>query len=298
MESPLRRALRDDSWTRTAVERLSARVGGIDALEALTTEPLTDVDFDWSAASGSDRDLVVAVLNSAEACLAGERNVSGASLGLPPLIDDEYRTIVWRLLARIGQREPAALRKSSPPRMCAALFWIAIRASDGFGRHSRLTVDYLWKLFGVSACSDLAQVLLGAAGFPQHPVEPRGQRRGREVRLADPRLLHSDERTYLVKEREQLAMMIVEDERRRDEGRPIQLRRGGVELRGRPVVPRWATRGNGPTGKAVVMTVFGDDEDHVEILAMSVPDARRLIDILEQALNLPFVPPAQGPRSV
>jgi hypothetical protein len=45
------------------------------------------------------------------------------------------------------------------------------------------------------------------------------------------------------------------------------------------------------------MTVFGDDEDHVEILAMSVPDARRLIGILDQALSVPFVPPAQRPRS-
>ena len=46
------------------------------------------------------------------------------------------------------------------------------------------------------------------------------------------------------------------------------------------------------------MTVFGDDEEHVEILVMSVPDAWRLIDILNQALSLPFVPPAQRPRSV
>jgi hypothetical protein len=88
IESPLRRALHDDSWTGTAVERLATRVGGIDALEALTTERLIDLEFDWSVARASDRDAVAAILDAAEACLAGERNLIGASLGLPPLIDD------------------------------------------------------------------------------------------------------------------------------------------------------------------------------------------------------------------
>jgi hypothetical protein len=265
-------------------------VGGIDALEGLTTEPITDTGFDWSAVRDEDREVVAAVLDAAEASLGGERNLGGSSLGLPPLIDDEYRAIVWRLLARISKIEPTALKKSSPARVCAALFWLAMRASDGFRRHGVLTADYLWKMFGVSGCAELGRFLVRAAGVAQDPeISDRHHSSG--VRLPDPRLLHSDERTHLVKEREQLVGMILEDERRRDAARPIQLRPNGVELRGRPVVPRWATRGNGPKGKALVMTVFGDDEDHVEILAVSVPDARHLVSILEKALGAPVVRP-------
>ena len=69
------------------------------------------------------------------------------------------------------------------------------------------------------------------------------------------------------------------------------MRPNGVELRGRPVVPRWATRGTGPDGKALVMTVFGESEDQVEILGMTVPDARHLIAILERALAAPVIRP-------
>ena len=182
-ESPLRRALRDRSWPAATVEHLVACVGGIEALEALTTEPHLDADFDWAAVGDAHRDAVVAILEAIELALAGELNLLGSSFGLPPLIDNEYRTIACRLLARVSRIQPSALSKSSPARVGAALFWLAIRASDGFERRTRLNAGHLWDIFGVSAGAQLGRVLFAAADIEQRDDLLEDPGRSRSIQL-------------------------------------------------------------------------------------------------------------------
>ena len=233
-------------------------------------------------------------------CLACERNLFGTSLGLPPLVDNEnsndrlatpsahqptLATHVAEIVATTGVRGTVLDCDSSEQRL-----WPPERA------HCGLPMENVWGVRHARTSPAISWLPPASRRISSSRV---GDSERREVRLADPRLLHSDERTYLIKEREQLAIMIVEDERRRDEGRPIQLRPSGVELRGRPVVRAGQSRGNRPTGKAVVMTVFGDDEEHVEILAMSVPGrvgGSSTSSIRRSAC--PSVPPAQRPPSV
>ena len=60
-------------------------------------------------------------------------------------------------------------------------------------------------------------------------------------------------------------------------------------FRSRLVTVRWATRGeNEETGRACVSVAFGEGLDDMEVLGLSVPDARRLIEALQHALDAPI----------
>lgn len=65
-----------------------------------------------------------------------------------------------------------------------------------------------------------------------------------------------------------------------------------MQLRSRPTTVRWATKGATDQGRSTVLVALGDDVDNLELLALSVTDARRRISVVEQALNEPLATPA------
>jgi hypothetical protein len=64
-----------------------------------------------------------------------------------------------------------------------------------------------------------------------------------------------------------------------------------MQIRASPQVPRWSFRTVGPTGRAAVIVAMADTIDgppeELDPFALSVPDARRLITMLERALDGP-----------
>ena len=104
--------------------------------------------------------------------------------------------------------------------------------------------------------------------------------------VGDVFLLHSTFRKSLIERRERLLEMI--DERRASDRlhHPIANIDGNrIEFRSRPVTVRWATKGTSADGRTSVSLALGDRLADMEILALSIPDARRLIAALESALN-------------
>jgi hypothetical protein len=47
-------------------------------------------------------------------------------------------------------------------------------------------------------------------------------------------------------------------------------------------------RGADESGRAIVMVTLGDCEDDVEVIALTVPDAHRLVQMVERSLAHPL----------
>ena len=199
----------------------------------------------------------------------------------------------------VCNNDPDALSRSDARRTAAALTWLTLRSNNALGRKKRLQVDELWHMFGVSNCAARGWALLSAAGLPDPNAERLfGDPPRRVVWLSDSNLLDSTVRARLVCERNGLVGAALDQIRKHDEQRPIRnVGNGQVHIRARPITPRWALTAVAETGRATVMVTVGESDDDVEVLALSIPDARRLVSMIGTALDAPFPQAVQRSRS-
>lgn len=301
--SPLRSALESITWMSTPVRNLADLVGGIEALEQLDDEPVPDEPFDWTDIEDRHREAVGDVLSALDSALGTSCpavpsdprevllaiGVSGIKSLWSAAVDAEYRTIVRRLLARVAQRDPVMLSRTSPDRTAAALAWLAIHGNDDLRRSTTLTAGDLWMLFRVSNCTDRGRALHRAAGFVV-PEQDWWRSRQSDVWMPNVGLLHSTIRRRFVHRRADLVKAIGNERELRAAKHPIRLRENERYLSGRPITPMWAARAVVDNDRAVIALTLGERVVAPEVLALTVPDARRLVAMLGNALDAPSRP--------
>lgn len=266
--------LTDDEFVRRQTDlfsHLAEEVGGADALWSLDTEPLPDEPFDWTVVESADRPVVEDVLRLVDECCA-------------LTLDDEYRTVARRLLARVVSRDPRPLRRSrTPTRTAAAIVWLAGQASGGFARRGRRSAAWIWDWFGVGSCADRGRTLWRAAGFGD-PDDPYDHTRDPLV-FGDAALLPSRQRAFLLTRRgylEEIALQRRTIAFENSDGRTAQVRLRTRETRAVRVM-----KGRHDDGRAIVIVGFGEEMDDAEYLSLSVPDAHDLVHLLQHALEAP-----------
>jgi hypothetical protein len=286
--SPLRSTLNSISWLSSSVRRLADQVGGIDALEDLDAEPIPDEPFSWMGVHESHRAVVEDVLSAIDAAFA-------TPLSSP--IDVEYRTITRRLLARVADRDPSTLLGTTGPRIAAALTWIAMSGNEDLKKGSTLTTQDLWKVFGVTNCSDRGRTLHRALDFfaPDHEWEWPYRRRS-DVLLSDARYLHSRNRASLVRQRDELIAAILQERALGAARHSVMLQDGYRYTSARPITPRSAQRSAVDGHRPVIAVTLGEHRHENEVVALTIHDAQRLVVMLEQALVSQYAQPHPDDR--
>ncbi|WP_166968971.1 hypothetical protein [Brevibacterium atlanticum] len=161
--------------------------GGIDALQALTGEPLPAEDLDTTGVAED-------VIDRLTSLVPEIRRVAVEVFEEP-----ELATVALRLLAEIGRGDPAIFRRRIADRtLLAALFWIVGKNNNLFtgqwGTDGELTIGELQSNLGVSTSpKPTAEKLLHAAGHELHYAE---------VILGDPRYLISGYRQRIIANRD------------------------------------------------------------------------------------------------
>ena len=252
-------------------DRLIAHVGDADALWRLDATPLPDESFDWSAVEARDVPFVTEVLARSDKCCDA-------------MLDTEFRTIVRRILARVANRDPRPLRRSTNVDRCAAgLVWLAGQASGEFGRRGMRTAQRLWAWFAVGDCADRGRSLRSAAGLEPDVIDPYSWGT-HPLTVGDPALLHSRFRSGLVAQRD--ALLEIESRRRKwsmlDDGRTARVHAAPVKVvvAGKGIV----AEGN----RATVLVGLGDHLDDASFFALSIPDAHELVRMVQHALDAPL----------
>ena len=168
------------------LEDLAATVGGQEALDALSSEPLPDEPFDWDRVPDDVRPRVGTVLELVDRCCV-------------ELLDVELRTAARRLLARVAAADPELfLRRSRLEGTAAAVCWIVATANHLF-RDRRLAVKQLTAWFGIGGSpSAPAKALLQAID-----VDPEGYAYG-DGHLGSPDYLTGTHRARMVATRDRL----------------------------------------------------------------------------------------------
>lgn len=157
---------RSDHWTGLSMRTLAARVGGIEALRALDTEPLRTAGPDPEAFDEPLRSTIRTVFQTFDA--------------QPPwMIDDERRAILSQLVVSLSL-QPEVLCAGDPVRTAAALVWLVERSLE---RGRRPDVGWVWSMYRVPQSAQRAHVLYRALGFAT------GEEGVRRRDLPDPRLI-------------------------------------------------------------------------------------------------------------
>lgn len=166
------------------LERLRPAVGGARALDELDDAPLPDEAFDHSRVPEEARERAAEVLVLVDQCCRA-------------LMDRELRTAARRLLARIAQNDPQALRRGRADTTAAAICWIVAKANDVFDEGG-LTVKRLLEWFGVSqnTPSQRGRTLLTAIG-----VQPADYIYG-PLDLGSPEYLTAARRARIIADRD------------------------------------------------------------------------------------------------
>ena len=84
--------------------------------------------------------------------------------------------------------------------------------------------------------------------------------------------------------------MVVDSDKRRSSQRPVKwVGDGQISFTARQVQPLWAFKAPSTAGRASVMVAFGrsTDDDDYELIGLSVPDARLLLRLVQDALDAP-----------
>jgi hypothetical protein len=243
------------------------------ALLDLDAEPLPDEPFDWSGVDARDRAIVAAVLERCDAA-CGE------------LLDAEYRTIARRILALLATRDPRPLRRTTnADRLAAGIVWLAGRGNGEFGRHAPRwrSARGVWDWFAVTSCADRGQSIRNAAGlFPEY--SDRYLWDFDAVPLGSVALLHSKMRKHLIMSRD--AILRLERERRRWSLAPDGQT---VACRAARAGPLAVTRAHDTEADQPFVLVAlggpGVELDEADLYGLSLPDARRLFELLRRALG-------------
>lgn len=292
-EALLRHVSISGHWLGARVDELASRVGGIDPLMQLGAAPLPAYRLD-PATAGAHEALARAVVAAIQDPENLKLLAALEKAGLPParVVDDETATIAHRLLGRVLERQPSVLGTTKDPRrIAAALVWAAMRGSGLLGRvtsrNQRCAVD-LWWSFAVNDATRLALKLVTAAGCTGLSDRVWDSATQRHLVLGDAQLLHSRYRAELIRQRDDW----IEVCRRRldaeDNERPIRGIGGGtVCLRATQLPPMLAIKTLLPTGGLTVVVGFGHDDDDADLFALTIPQARRLVTLVERALADP-----------
>lgn len=181
-----------DSWDLLDYEQyrragLAEAVGGADALDALSVDPLPDEDMVWDGIPEDIRARVGEYLELLDA-VAEER------------LDVEYRTAMRRLLARAAAHDSSIFRrKASVPRGAAAIAWAVCRANGLPGSQRRaIPATEVAGWFGTNgSVSERAHAFLRAIGAPWTDYSGT-------VRLGSADLLVSARRAAIIDERDRI----------------------------------------------------------------------------------------------
>lgn len=278
----LQAAIDANLWTSGILRDLAAQVGGVDVLAALDVDPLPSSRVDLAgvhpAHAGRVRDVVEAVDHH------GRR-----------LLDDEHTTIIHRLVEAVIRHDPKVLGRGEPVNTAAALTWLALRGNGELGGRRWPTAEDIWCSFGVSSCASRGRTLFTAAGFTfVDDCSPTGQAR-QGVRFDDVDFLHSRTRGSLLAQRDQALRLHEDALARQQASRAVQrVGDGKVRIQARTQVPRWSFLTLSAAGRRTVVVALADSADRalddVEALALSVPDARRLVEMLQNTLDGPLTP--------
>ncbi|UVI36306.1 hypothetical protein [Brevibacterium spongiae] len=162
-------------------------VGGLDALQALTDEPLADEDLDTT-------DLTDDIVDRLTGLVPEIRRIADEVFAEP-----ELATSALRFLTEAGRGDPAFFRRRLADRtLLAALFWIVGKNNKLFSgqwsSESDMTIGELQHHLGVSSSpKPTAEKMLHAAGHELSDVE---------VILGDPRFLISRRRQRIIENRD------------------------------------------------------------------------------------------------
>ncbi len=293
-ESLLRHLAAGEHWLGGRVRELAALVGGLDALLALDASPHPEARVDPTTID-VHADTLRAIIDAIDAPALSNKfrdsfDASRSLLRRP--YDDEIVTIAHRLLRRVLERDPTAVTAAKDPaRIAAALVWIALRASRMFERRGAtrgLGSSALWHWFDVSDSTKLALRLVAAAGCPGLADDQFETTRRRALIVADSKLLHSLRRAEITSQRDQWILTCRRQLAAEDERRPIrQLPNGQVALRAVELPPLLAIKTVPPHGRLNVVVGFGHDHGEAQLFALSVPEAHRLVALVERALGEP-----------
>ena len=138
-------------------QTLVRAVGGEQALESLTTEPLSDEPLDLSHVPEDIRERVARIAARVDACC-------------DEMFDVEHRTACRRLLSDVAEADPTIFRRRSrDDTAAAAIAWLVGRVNDSVGTpQSGLTAKALLAWFGVSgSITQRAAPMLRAIGAPE-----------------------------------------------------------------------------------------------------------------------------------
>ena len=255
------------------MKSLQAFVGGFDALMRLDTEPLPNEEFDWSSVDPQDEPFVALVLMGVDDCCSR-------------MLDNEYRTIARRILARVAIREPRVLRRSeNTDRFAAGLVWLAGRGSGCFARRgSRPKSAQLWRWFGVTDCSDRGRSLRSAAHLLPDADLADYVYSG-ELALGDAGLLHSRFRKSLVIQRDARLRVTAAREQRSP---VVALDGNRLVVSVEPIAVLGAAKSLPVDGERLgICIVLGTELDDAKCFGLSIPDAHKLIYCLQAALDDP-----------
>lgn len=295
----VRSAAASTTISGSIIGNLAVKVGGLDALECLDAGPFADEAFEWEGVDVEHHSLVATILAAMDdalgaACPPVEPlkletfSIESMRRHMQSRVDVEYRTITRRLLARIARAAPALLARAAAVETAAALVWLALHGNDEFRRQRVLQASNIWHLFGVETCSRRGRALYRSLGLPE-PQRDIDHYRG-ATPLLDAALMHSKTRRELVRLRDHFLAEEANEHRRSRESQPLQqLPSGDLRIAARRVTPRWAMRTRNDGERSAVVVTFGEHEDKPEVLALTVPDARHLISMIENALAIPFV---------
>ncbi|HHU10899.1 MAG TPA: hypothetical protein GXZ60_12930 [Intrasporangiaceae bacterium] len=170
------------------MRRLVDRLGSVEAVDALTDEPLPDEDLDLSAVPEDVWDRVRATADLTD-------RVSDELIG-----DREIRTACRRLLTIAAREDPRIFRRRSrDDTAAAAVAWIVGRANGVFGWGGRVQIKELMDTLGLppGSPSQRAQPFLDALGVDRY------QRLDGQS-LGTPDLLTSTTRRRLIDTRDRL----------------------------------------------------------------------------------------------
>lgn len=132
------------------LRRAALRVGGMDALNALSVEPLPDEELDLSNVAAHAVPRVQQVADITDRVCAEYFN------------DGELRTATRRILSRIAEADPDIFLRGKVENAASAVCWIAANANDAF--HTVTVKDMLASINVKSTPNDRALTMLSAIG--------------------------------------------------------------------------------------------------------------------------------------
>ncbi len=276
----LRRTINQENHRGHMVRALAAKVGGIAALESLHADPLPDEPFDDSTVEAADMAFVADVVARID-------DVSSR------LLDVEYRTIAYRLLARVLYNDPKPVRRSTRANRVAASIIHAVLSGNGcIGRlPGQFRASDIAAQFGTTSVGGSARTLVRAAHFEEPGVEDEDFPRYRtELVLASPEFLNSSRRARLLSERYAMIATLEDHETLVAGRRPVvHLSHGPRSHRSTIARVEVVTKGHTQTGEIMMLVGLKAlvPKPEVEMFALNVSEAQYLADLLHRALASP-----------